>query len=108
MQCLNAIEEVKHSIQYTANTVSKQRAYELEEVVCDLDGGGGVALDVGELRLERGLVEEARHDVARVVEHDRHVNVLRALFIYKTKNKEININIYAEENLCTREYKYEQ
>jgi len=51
----------------------------LEEVVGDLHAGGGVALQVGQLSVQGGLVEETSHDVASVVEHNLDIDVLGGL-----------------------------
>lgn len=44
-----------------------------------LNASGTVAFQVGQLRVQGGLVEETGHYVARVIEHDGDVNVIRSL-----------------------------
>ena len=51
----------------------------LQEMVRYLNASGTVAFQVGQLRVQGGLVEETGHYVARVIEHDGDVNVIRSL-----------------------------
>lgn len=52
----------------------------LQEVVGHLNTGGRVALQVGQLGVQAGLVKETGHDVAGVVEHNLDINVLGGLW----------------------------
>jgi hypothetical protein len=48
-------------------------------VVSDLDAGSSVAFHVCKLRIKAGLVKEARHDIASVVENDGDIDILGGL-----------------------------